>query len=86
MVMAQQTQLAADRNNLIPAGDPRVAHLGLLDLYQVARANTLSVMTNSFSNMFLITTAITVVAALLALTLRSGPAPRLPPGSAAALD
>ncbi len=86
LVMAQQTQLTADRNSLITATDPRAAHLGLVDLYQVAKANTLSVMTTSFTNMFLITTAITVVAAMLALTLRSGPAAKLPPGVAAALD
>jgi hypothetical protein len=58
----------------------------MVDLYQVAKANTLSVMTTSFTNMFLVTTAITVVAALLALTLRSGPTVRLPADAAAALE
>jgi MFS family permease len=86
LVMAQQTQLGADRNNLLTSTDPRVAHLGMVDLYQVAKANTLSVMTTSFTNMFLITTVITVLAALLALTLRSGPTVRLPAGTAAALE
>jgi EmrB/QacA subfamily drug resistance transporter len=86
LVMAQQTQLGADRNNLLTGTDPQVAHLGMVDLYQVAKANTLSVMTTSFTNMFLVTTAITVVAALLALTLRSGPTVRLPADAAAALE
>jgi hypothetical protein len=39
-------------------------------------------MTTSFMNMFLVTTAITVVAALLALTLRSGPTVRRSDGPA----
>lgn len=41
------------------------------------------VMTNSFTNMFMIETAITVVAAFLALPLRSRPPGRLPAGVAA---
>jgi hypothetical protein len=51
-----------------------------------AAAHTLSVVTNSFTSPLVITTAITVVAALLALTLRAGPAARLPAGAAATTD
>jgi len=51
-----------------------------------AAAHILRVPTNSFTSQLVIATAITVVAALLALTLCSEPAARLPEGAAAAID
>ncbi|MGC3992837.1 MAG: MDR family MFS transporter [Propionicimonas sp.] len=75
LMVSQQAQLTADRYGQITATDPQVAHLGLAALYQLARSTSLEVVVTSFTNMFQITTWLTVLAAGLGLFLRSG---RLP--------
>lgn len=88
MVTMQQAQLLADRSSLIAASDPQANRLGMVGLYQLYTGTNLQVFANAITNMFQITTWITVLAALLALLLRSGPASTIgPAGSgAAALD
>ena len=73
LVTGQQAQLTADRNGLVSASDPQAARLGLTGLYQLSKTSALDVMANAITNMFMVTTWITVLAALLALGLRSGP-------------
>ncbi len=85
MVTMQQAQLLSDRNALIQASDPQAGHLGMVGLYQLYTGMNLEVLANAVTNMFQITTWITVLAAVLALTLRSGPAGAAGP-SVAALD
>jgi MFS family permease len=85
MVTMQQAQLLSDRNALIQASDPQAGHLSLVGLYQLYTGMNLEVLANAVTNMFQITTWITVLAAVLALTLRSGPAGGGGP-SVAALD
>ncbi|MCB0910117.1 MAG: DHA2 family efflux MFS transporter permease subunit [Propionibacteriaceae bacterium] len=72
LLVSQQAQLAADRYALIPATDPQLAHLGIAQLHQLAQTTSLEVTVTAFTNMFEITTWLTVVAAVLGLFLRSG--------------
>jgi ABC-type sugar transport system permease subunit len=69
----QEAQLGADRGGLIAATDPRIARTGLVALYQFSKSITLEEFATALSNTFAITTWVTVLAALLALGLRSGP-------------
>jgi len=77
----QEAQLSADRGGLLAATDPRIARSGLVALYQFSKSVTLEEFATALSNTFAITTWVTVLAALLALGLRSGPsnAPRQRP-------
>lgn len=86
MVTIQQAQLMADRNSLISASNPQAARLGLVGLYQLYAGMNLQVLANAITNMFQITTWITVLAAVLALSLRSGSAGYAGPTGPAALD
>ncbi|MFT4108949.1 DHA2 family efflux MFS transporter permease subunit [Propionicimonas sp.] len=72
LMVSQQAQLTADRYGLISASDPRVTQLGLAALYQLAQSTSLEVVVTSFTNLFQITTWLTVIAAGLGLFLRSG--------------
>lgn len=74
MVTTQQAQLSADRAGLLAATDPAVLRLGLPGLYQLSKATTLNVLATSYTNMFRVTTVVMIVAAVLALGLRHGPA------------
>lgn len=86
MVTAQQAQFVADRNGLLTSATPGTGKLGLTGLYLVAREANLEVLATALTNMFQVTTWITVVAALLALSLRSGPDRPASGVGAAALD
>jgi len=86
LVTTQQAQLAADRGALFQATDPRFARLGVLGLYQLSRAVNLDAVVNSYTNMFRVTSLITLLAAFGALTLRSGPVRRPAGASAAVMD
>ena len=76
LVTVQQAQMAADNAALYPASDPRFAHLGMAGLSQLLKANQLSAMVGSYTDMFRVTAAITLLAAFGALTMRSGPTRR----------
>ena len=69
----QEAQLSADRGGLLTATDPRIARSGMVALYQFSKSVTLEEFATALSNTFAITTWVTVLAALLALGLRSGP-------------
>ena len=64
----------AGRAALLPRDDPDVAHLGWRSSTSSYVRTRLDVLADSYSNVFLLTAATTALAALLALTLRSGPA------------
>ena len=51
-----------------------MAQLNFAQFYGLYRQTQLAVLANSYSNVFLLTAATTVLAALVALLLRSGPA------------
>jgi EmrB/QacA subfamily drug resistance transporter len=74
MATTQQAQLAAGRTALLQADSSQVAHLNFAQFYGLYRQTQLAVLANSYSNVFLLTAATTVLAALIALLLRSGPA------------
>ena len=84
LMVGQQAQLTADRYALIAASDPQVAHLGLVGIYQLAQTTTLEVTVTTFTNMFEITTWLTVLAAALGVFLRSGALPTSGPRPAMA--
>jgi len=74
MATTQQAQLAAGRTALLQADNSQVAQLNFAQFYGLYRQTQLAVLANSYSNVFLLTAATTVLAALVALLLRSGPA------------
>ncbi len=74
MVASQQVQLTADRYGLISASDPQLAHLGILGQYQFLKLTALQITTTSITNLFQVTSVITLVGAGIALLMRSGPA------------
>jgi len=74
MATTQQAQLAAGRTALLQADSSQVAQLNFAQFYGLYRQTQLAVLANSYSNVFLLTAATTVLAALVALLLRSGPA------------
>jgi EmrB/QacA subfamily drug resistance transporter len=71
LATTQQAQLAAGRSALLPASD--AAHMSLPQLYAVYQRMHLAVFANSLSNVFLLTTVTTLIAAFIGLALRSGP-------------
>ncbi|HEV7790957.1 MAG TPA: MDR family MFS transporter [Pseudonocardia sp.] len=92
MSTTQQAQLLADRSVLLtadrlaphgmhPPGPGDADPAGMYALFQRTR---LEVLGDSYSNIFLVTAVLTGIGALLALRLRSGPAPQAaPPGASA---
>jgi EmrB/QacA subfamily drug resistance transporter len=75
MAAAQQAQLAQGRADLLNADSSQVTHLQLLQFLAAYRRTQVSVLADSYANVFLLTAAFTAVAAAGALFLRSGPAP-----------
>jgi MFS family permease len=73
MATAQQAQLAQGRADLLE-GTSRTAHLHFLQLFGLYRRTQVSVLADSYANVFLLTAAFTALAAVGALFLRSGPA------------
>jgi EmrB/QacA subfamily drug resistance transporter len=73
LATAQQAQLAQGRADLLEGTSP-AAHLHLLQLFGLYRRTEVSVLANSYANLFLLTAAVTAMAAVGALFLRSGPA------------
>ena len=69
----QQAQLAAGRAALLQATSSQVGQLDFAQFYSLFRRTQLAVLANSYSNVFLLTAATTLLAALIALLLRSGP-------------
>jgi predicted MFS family arabinose efflux permease len=74
MATAQQAQLAQGRAELLEGTNTQAAHLHLLQLFGLYRRTQVSVLANSYANLFLLTAAVTAIAAVGALFLRSGPA------------
>lgn len=72
VVTAQQSQITADRFSFIHTGDPQVARLGVPGLYQLATTISREVLATSITSLFHITTWLTLLAAGLALFMRSG--------------
>ena len=73
MATAQQAQLAQGRADLLE-GTGQAAHLHFLQLFGLYRRTQVSVLADSYANVFLLTAAFTALAAVGALFLRSGPA------------
>jgi predicted MFS family arabinose efflux permease len=73
MATAQQAQLAQGRADLLE-GTSQAAHLHFLQLFGLYRRTQVSVLADSYANVFLLTAAFTALAAVGALFLRSGPA------------
>lgn len=71
LATSQQAQMAAGRAALLSQG--QTDHLQLLQLYAIYTRTHLEVFAASLSNVFLLTAATNVLAAVIALTLRSGP-------------
>jgi hypothetical protein len=74
MATAQQAQLAQGRAELLQGTNSQAARLDLLQLFGLYRRTQVSVLANSYANLFLLTAAVTAIAAVGALFLRSGPA------------
>jgi EmrB/QacA subfamily drug resistance transporter len=72
-LVGQEAQLGSDRGGLLAASDPRIARAGVVTLYQFSKSVSLEEFATALSNTFAITTWVTVLAALLALGLQSGP-------------
>jgi hypothetical protein len=89
LASSQQAQLSADRGALftqaraadVPALGPPGAPGGqnLAGLYALYRQTQLHVLATSYSDIFLVTAALTLVGAVLALLMRSGPPAAAPP-------
>jgi hypothetical protein len=74
MATAQQAQLAQGRAELLEGTNSQAARLHLLQLFGLYRRTQVSVLADSYANLFLLTAAVTAIAAAGALFLRSGPA------------
>ena len=74
MATAQQAQLTQGRADLLEGTSGQAAHMPLLQLFGLYRRTQVSVLADSYSNVFILTAAVTAAAALGALLLRSGPA------------
>jgi predicted MFS family arabinose efflux permease len=74
MATAQQAQLAQGRAELLEGTNSQAARLHLLQLFGLYRRTQVSVLADSYANLFLLTGAVTAIAAVGALFLRSGPA------------
>jgi EmrB/QacA subfamily drug resistance transporter len=86
MATAQQAQLAAGRADLLPSASSQVNSLQLLQLFGLYRRTQVSVLADSYANVFILTAAFTAVAAVGALFLRSGPAPHADSGAAVTIE
>jgi hypothetical protein len=73
LATTQQAQLAAGRAALLQAPSSEVAQLQFAQFFGLYRQTQLAVLANSYSNVFLLTAVTTLLAALIALLLRSGP-------------
>ena len=71
LATTQQAQLAADQTGLVPASDG--THMVLPQLYAAYQRIHLEVFAQSLSNVFLVTSVTTLIAAIIGLSLRSGP-------------
>ena len=80
----QQGGLMAARAALVPAA--RAAHMQPGQVMALYRTTQLDVLAGSYSNVFLITGILTLVAAFLSLMLRSGSNPHAGGGGAAMMD
>jgi MFS family permease len=76
MATAQQSTLNAGRSALLSGSHPGLGHLGFDQMYGVYRSTQLQVLAESYSNVFILTGILTLVAAAGGLFLRSGPAPK----------
>lgn len=74
MATAQQAQLAQGRADLLENSSGEAAHLQFLQLLGLYRRTQVAVLADSYANVFLLTAALTAVAAVGAFFLRSGPA------------
>jgi EmrB/QacA subfamily drug resistance transporter len=72
LATSQQAQLAAGRADLLPASAGQQSHLQLIQLYAVYQRTHLDVFAQSLSNVFLLTSILTLVAAFIGLALPSG--------------
>jgi EmrB/QacA subfamily drug resistance transporter len=86
MATAQQAQLAEGRADLLPSASSQANHLQLLQLFGLYRRTQISVLADSYANVFILTAAFTAAAAVGALFLRSGPAPHTDSGSAVTIE
>jgi len=74
MAAAQQAQLSQGRADLLSTASVQPGHLQLLQLFGLYRRTQVSVLADSYANVFILTAALTAAAAVGALFLRSGPA------------
>jgi EmrB/QacA subfamily drug resistance transporter len=86
MATAQQAQLAEGRADLLPSASSQANHLQLLQLFGLYRRTQISVLADSYANVFILTAAFTAAAAVGALFLRSGPAPHADSGAAVTIE
>ena len=86
LATAQQAQLAQGRADLLQGMSSQAAHLHLLQLFGLYRRTQVSVLANSYANLFLLTAAVTAIAAVGALFLRSGPAPHASSGAGVTVE
>lgn len=71
LATTQQADLSASRLGAVTSGE--TAHMGTTGLYAVYQQIHVAVFAQSLSNVFLVTSILTLAAAFLGLTLRSGP-------------
>jgi MFS family permease len=74
MATAQQAQLAQGRADLLENSSGDADHLQFLQLLGLYRRTQVAVLADSYANVFLLTAALTAVAAVGAFFLRAGPA------------
>jgi EmrB/QacA subfamily drug resistance transporter len=74
MATAQQAQLAQGRADLLENSSGDADHLQFLQLLGLYRRTQVAVLADSYANVFLLTAALTAVAAVGAFFLRTGPA------------
>jgi EmrB/QacA subfamily drug resistance transporter len=86
MATAQQAQLAEGRADLLSSASSQANHLQLLQLFGLYRRTQISVLADSYANVFILTAAFTAAAAVGALFLRSGPAPHADSGAAVTIE
>jgi len=86
MATAQQAQLAEGRADLLSSASSQTNHLQLLQLFGLYRRTQISVLADSYANVFILTAAFTAAAAVGALFLRSGPAPHADSGAAVTIE
>jgi predicted MFS family arabinose efflux permease len=83
MAAAQQAQLAQSRADVLGGTSSQATHLQLPQLFGLYRRTQVAVLADSYANVFLLTAAVTAIAAVGALYLRSGPAPHTGSGQSA---